>query len=226
VSVSTLLAELRTNLLAGAISYTSSSAANDVYEGFLFSLVVATARDCRATVEYRTIDGRPTTNLVFRTSPGRIYSNAQGYTHAHIQFGSNAPAIEAHIGVLVKGASGVEHECDVLVLDALEANASRNSAVSPRASKCILAVECKYYLSRLPLGAARGFAGLKRDLAKPKLIFASNNTSNSVNKYLNHHSFTTEFSAVPGTREVDYLRSHIREAFKTHVSRYDPSFGI
>jgi hypothetical protein len=41
--VDDLLLELRTHLGA-AVSYTMASAANDVYEGFLFSLVVATAR--------------------------------------------------------------------------------------------------------------------------------------------------------------------------------------
>jgi hypothetical protein len=225
-SINTLLAEIRTHLQAGAISYSSASAANDVYEGFLFALIIATARDSNATISYENVHGTPTTDLIFRTNPGRIYSTAHDYTHAIIRFGPNVPTLEAHVGVFVKGTSGVQHECDVAVVDALEAQACRNTGVPPRASKCLLAVECKYYLSTLPLGVARGFAGLKRDFAKPKLIFASNNTSDRVNTYLNHHNLIQEFRAIPGSREVIHLRTHIREAFKSHVSHYDPSFNI
>lgn len=221
-----LLRELRSLLQAGAISYHSSSAANDVYEGFLFSLVVATARDSGASVRYENVRGNSVNDLVFRTSPGRLYSTAQDYTHAVIQFGNQAPLLEAHVGVQVQGNSGVEHECDVLVLTEEEAKVCRQVRASPRTKQCVLAIECKYYLSNLPLGVARGFAGLKADLGQTYTIFAANTTSNSVKKYLSHRKLTQEFRAVPGAKEVEHLRTHIREAFKSHVSRHDPSFDI
>ena len=212
VTTSDLLKELRTLLSAGAVSYNSSSAANDVYEGFLFSLVVATARDSNAAVRYETVRGVPASNLIFRTSPGRLYSTAQEYTHAVIRFGTSAPVLEAHIGVLVQGVSGVEHECDVVVLDADEARVCRQVRASPRSRRCLLAIECKYYLASLPLGLARGFAGLKDDLGRADVIFAANTGSNSVKKYLDHRRLTREFQAIPGSREVEHLRTHMGAA--------------
>ncbi|SRR5712691_2458782 len=114
--VDDLLRELRTHLGA-AVSYTTASAANDIYEGFLFSLVVATARKSGAVIRYEDVRGNKARNLTFRTSPGQLYSTRQDYTYAVIEFG-RAPALEVHVGVKVQGTSGVEHECDVLVLDA------------------------------------------------------------------------------------------------------------
>lgn len=164
--------------------------------------------------------------LVFPTTPIRIHWDAQDYVHAVISFGPSIPELEAHIGVRVEGTSGVEHECDVLVLEASEARNCRSGLRSPKASKCVLAVECKYYLSHLPLGVARSFAGLKKDLAKPELIFASDNNSGSVNAYFNKHSYTRELGAGPRSREADHLRSHIRNGFRTHVATHDPGYPI
>jgi hypothetical protein len=223
---SDLLEELRTLLEAGAISYNSATAANDLYEGYLFSLVIATARDSNADIHFENVHGARVNDLIFRTTPGRLYSTAHDYTHAVIQFGQRAPVLEAHVGVLVQGSSGVEHECDVVVLEAGEARVCRQVRASPRARKCVLAIECKYYLANLPLGVARGFAGLKDDLGQTHAIFAANATSNSVKKYLSHRKLTQEFGAVPGARETEHLRSHIREAFKAYVSRHDPAFDI
>jgi hypothetical protein len=221
-----LLEELRALLLVGAVSYDSASAANDVYEGYIFSLVVATARASRATVHFESVRGDRVNEVVFRTSPGRLYSTAQNYTHAVIRFGQVAPALEAHVGVLVQGNSGVEHECDVLVLEAEEARTCRQVRASPRTRACVLTIECKYYLAHLPLGMARNFAGLKDDLGQTHTIFAANITSNSVKKYLNHRKLTQESDGVPGSAAVNHLRSHIREAFKAHVNKSDPGFGI
>jgi hypothetical protein len=156
-AVDDLLRELRNHLRA-AVSYTTASAANDVYEGFLFSLVVATARRYGAVIRYEDVMGRKTRSLTFRTSPGRLYSTRQNYTHAVIEFGQ-APALEVHVGVKVQGSSGVEHECDVVVVDADEASLCRRERTSPRAYKCLIAIECKYY-------AAQGVQGLIREAFK------------------------------------------------------------
>jgi hypothetical protein len=156
------------------------------------TLVVATARGCIAAVHYENVHGARVNDLIFRTSPGRLYSTAQDYTHAVIQFGPRTPLLEAHIGVMVQGNSGVRHECDVVVLDSDEARTCRQVGASPRSRKCILAIECKYYLTSLPLGVARGFAGLKDDLGQTRVIFSANTTSDKVRKYLAHHRLTQE----------------------------------
>jgi hypothetical protein len=155
--VDDLLRDLRGHLGA-SVSYTTASAANDVYEGFLFSLVVATARRSGAAIHYEDVRGNKTHSLVFRTSPGRIYSTRNNYTHAVVEFGT-APTLETHVGIFVQGSSGVEHECDVAVLDADEAALCRREKTTPRASKCLLAIECKYVLREAAERAA-GMAAL------------------------------------------------------------------
>jgi len=70
------------------VSYSTASEANDVYEGFLFSLVVATARKSGAAVHYEDVTGSKTHSLVFRTSPGRLWSARHNYTYAVVEFGT------------------------------------------------------------------------------------------------------------------------------------------
>lgn len=178
-----LLRELRTHLGA-AVSYTTASQANDIYEGFLFSLVVATARKSGAVIRYEDVRDNRANGLIFRTSPGRLYSTRRNYTHAVVEFGI-APPLEVHVGVKVEGSSGVEHECDVMAVDAEEAALCRREKTSPRATKCLLVIECKYYTAHLPLGQARGFAGLSADMGtRAHPIFVANIGSGNVTKYL------------------------------------------
>ena len=103
--VDDLLIELQNHLQA-AVSYSTASEANDIYEGFAFSLVVATARKSGAAVHYEDVTGSKTHSLVFRTRPGRLWSTRHNYTHAVVEFGT-APALEVHVGVYVQGSSGV-----------------------------------------------------------------------------------------------------------------------
>lgn len=83
-------------------------------------------------------------NLVFRTSPGMLYSVTQPYTHAVISF-RDCPPLEAHVGVRVQGKSGILHECDVLILSVAKADLSRCNEVAPRGTRSLIAIECKYY---------------------------------------------------------------------------------
>jgi hypothetical protein len=143
-----------------------------------------------------------------------------------ITFG-RAPIVEAHVGVQVQGASGVLHECDVVVLEADEAELCRRKRVNPRASRCLLAIECKYYASDLKLGLARGFAGLSADLGSHvHPVFVANVASDSVTKYLTGRKLRRELNVVPGAPEIDGVQHLIREAFKVHVGKGDPSYRI
>lgn len=224
-SVNDLLRELRVHLGTG-VSYSTASQANDVYEGFLFSLVVATARRSGAAIHYEDVRGTKTHSLVFRTSPGRLYSTTHNYTHAVVTFG-RAPTLEVHLGVQVQGGSGVLHECDVIVLDADEAALCRRERTSPRAAKCLLAIECKYYTAHLKLGQARGFAGLSADMgSRMHPLFVANIASDSVTKYLTGRKLRRELNVVPGSPEIDGVQHLIREAFKAHVGKSDPAYRI
>jgi hypothetical protein len=143
-----LLADVQ-NALSAAITpnLTSASRGDDLYEAYVWSAVVQAARNKGATVIFKTVSNRVVTSeFYFRTSPCEIWWDAYDYCHAEISF-TNCPLLEAHVGIYVAGRSKVRHECDVAVLLKSEADICRWSRVLPRASKVLLAVECKYYVS-------------------------------------------------------------------------------
>jgi hypothetical protein len=213
-----LLEEVRSLLRTTVTPYTNAAEAHDIYEAYLFALTVSVARDSRANIDYVTVDGTPTTNLVFRTSPGMIYSTILPYTHAVIEF-PGVPPLEAHIGVRVQGRSRVLHECDVLVLSQEEADRARVQQVAPRGGHSLLAIECKFYTSTLNLGLARGFEGLHADLGTRRTLFVANLNAVRVARYLNHRRRSWEQTVRPGAQQVNHVESLIREAFKDHCVR-------
>src|SRR6185437_4147296 len=79
-------------------SYNSSSAACDVYEGYTFGIVLRAASATGASITYRDRYGKEVNKLLFRTSPGMLYSEAHPYTHAEVAF-QDCPPLEVHIGV-------------------------------------------------------------------------------------------------------------------------------
>jgi hypothetical protein len=177
-----LLANIQ-NVLSAAItpSLTSGSRGDDLYEAYVWSVVIEAARNKGATVEFRTVSDRAVTkDFYFRTSPCEIWWNAREYCHAEISF-PNCPLLEAHVGIYVSGRSKVRHECDVAVLFKDEADICRWRQVLPRAGKVILAVECKYYVnSILGLGLARAFLGLRDEIQRNNRFFIATSHSPSV----------------------------------------------
>ncbi|MGW0885184.1 hypothetical protein [Streptomyces sp. NPDC002671] len=224
-TVDHLVNEIKNLLETGAVSYDSASKPSDVYEGFIFSLIVAAASRHGATVTYEDVYGAKTSSLVFRTGPGHLYS--QPFTHAVIEF-DGAPALEVHLGVYVTGASGVLHECDVLVLPAEEAPLSRAQGIAPRGSQCVLIVECKYYVSNLGIGLARNFEGLRADIRTQNELFVSNTRSSSIVRYLDTRKRGFEPDVVPNSPQAaaGYLQAEIRKTFKSYLSKHVPSTVI
>jgi hypothetical protein len=221
-----LIEEIESLLSGVRLPYTSASRGDDVYEGYVFSLVVATALERGAGVHYVTSTGIRTNDLLFRAGPGHLYTTDREFTHAVIKF-ERTPTLEAHVGVRVSGTSGVLHECDVLVLPAEEARISRANGVAPRGSRCLLAIECKYYVAtRLDLGLARNFEGLQADLKSKGAIFVANLDSHSVRKYLGSRRREYEHNVSPGTYEADALRQTVRRAFRGYVSEFSPSTRV
>jgi hypothetical protein len=220
--VDELVAEIQNMLATNSISYHSASAVWDVYEGFIFSLVVDTASRNGAKVTYRNVKGVVVSDLVFRTSPGQLYSDSKLYTHAVVEF-EGAPLLEVHVGVRVQGTSGVLHECDVLVLPSAEAEFSRAEQVAPQGSQCVLIVECKYYTSGLDIGQARKFEGLRADVRTQAELFVSNIGSSSVVRYLAARNRAFERDVVPNTQQVIHVQAEIRNAFKRYLSKKAPS---
>ncbi len=224
-SVNLLIGEIKNLLASGAVSYHAASAASDVYEGFVFSLIVATASRHGATVSYENVHGAKATGLVFRTGPGQLYGDSQPFTHAVVEF-AGAPALEVHLGVYVQGTSGVLHECDVLVLPAEEAAISRAQKIAPRGSASLLIVECKYYVSSMPIGLARNFEGLRADIRTQSELFVSNTGSSSIVRYLDARHREYEREVVPGSPQAGYLQGELRKVFKSYLSKHAPSTVI
>jgi hypothetical protein len=216
-AIDDLIAELRNSVGNRAVSYNSASAAWDVYEGYAFALVIQAAVAAGGRVHYEDRHGAQVSNLVFRTSPGMLYSTAHPYTHAVIRF-RGCPPLEAHVGVRVQGRSGVLHECDVLVLSMAEAELSRSRLVAPRGTRSLIAIECKYYAGHLSLHLARGFHGLHADLGVKNPYFIANLHTQRIERYLTTLGRNWENGVIPNSREATFFVGQLREAFKKYQS--------
>ena len=217
---STVLVAEISKILGGALTsnYSAASAANDVFEGYTFAIAVEAARTVGASVAYETHDGTLTRNLVFRTSPGDIFSTARKYTHALVEF-SKCPPLEIHIGVKVSGKSKVLHECDVAVIERHEAKVCRSSKVHPRASKVLIAAECKFYSSTLPLGLARGYLGLAEELTKKNRLLVTNTISDNAAKMVAYHQAGWQFDlSAPSASAANELQGKFVDALRNYIA--------
>src|SRR5262249_22823494 len=92
------------------------------------------------------------------------------------------------------------HECDVAVLSKAECDRSRSGGVLPRSRALILAIEAKYYASRLPLHLGRGFLGLDREFRGTSVVLATNVASDHVVSLILHHNSEAQDQVLPGTQ--------------------------
>ncbi len=216
-----LLAAIQASLGATITSgFATTSAASDIFEAYIFSIVLDAARVEGASISFRDSFGATPATLTFRTSPGFIFSKTQPYTHAIISF-SGKPLLEAHLGIRVSGKSGVLHECDVAVLLQLEAETCRLNSVSPRSSKLIIGVECKFYATNIPLGLTREFIGLQTDLSAQNCFFVINTFSDSAEKLLAKRKKICVPNATPGsTVNIERLRNLFQTAFTNFKAMY------
>ncbi len=214
-----LLAEIQATMTSSVSpSLTPESNSSDIYEAYVFSLVLRAALAEDATIEYCDIHGNLPTEFVFRTSPGYLYSTVQNYCHAVISF-AGKPPLEAHLGVRVAGKSKVLHECDVAVLYQSEADACRSQQVVPRCSKVLIAIECKFYAADLPLILARSFLGLQDDLAVKDSFMVYNTSSSSSEQLLTERRRGWEHLCVPSNaHKVDRIHHSLIQAFKKFKS--------
>lgn len=204
------------NILRTAPPYAAGGAASasDVFEVYVFALAIDAIRREGASVLYLSRNGLPAQSLIFRTSPGAIYSSANAYTYAQIQF-PGCPALEAHLGILVEGKSGVVHECDVAVLYKAEADTCRLEQVHPRHSKVLLAVECKFYSTNLGIDLARSFLGLTEEIQQANRYFVANTSSQSVERMLSQHYRDWETEVIPSNnKNQQRLRALFENTFK------------
>jgi hypothetical protein len=199
-----------------------ASQGDDLYEAYVWSIVLDAARNKGATITFKDINGNTVGgSFHFRTSPCEIWWNAHDYCHAELAF-AGCPLLEAHVGIYVAGRSMVRHECDVAVLHKTEADVCRLRHVLPRASKVVLAVECKYYMNSTPgLGLGRAFLGLRDEIQKNNRFFAATSHSSSVDKLLSKHTRDYELQFSPVTpHNVGVMRGSFEQVFASFKAQH------
>lgn len=215
-----LIAEIG-SLLGPSINpqLTTKDALSDLYEAYIFALLVRAAREEKAKTEFRSVTGVSVTDLVFRKSPGFLNSTRHPYTHARIDVDSNRGALEAHVGVRTAGKSGVLHECDVLIISHSEAERCRRLGLAPRSHALLLAVEAKFYTTALPLAEARGFVGLRSDLSAHDSAMVANVPAPESSRFLSARTGYHETELVPASGAVDRFVGRVRMALAYHRRR-------
>ena len=217
-----LLAQIQ-SLLSAALtpSLTLSSQGDDLYEAYIWSVIVKAARNRGAMIQFKNRNGTLATGIFeFRTSPGEIWWSSRNYCHAEIAF-PNCPELEAHVGIYVAGRSDVRHECDVAVLYKSEADVCRSRQVLPRASKTVLSVEAKYYVNSTPgLALGRAFLGLRDEILKTNRFFIATSHSTSISKLIAKHTrdYDLEFSPV-NPAKVDMMRGVFEKVFESFIAQ-------
>ena len=214
-----LLATIRSAITPLPPSLNNSSHGSDLFEAYILTLIVQAARLEGGSVAYETVDETTPTQFYFRTSPGHIYSRLHPYTHAVIDFGVRPP-VEAHLGILVAGKSGVLHECDVAVLDRAEAQECRRNRTEPRSRTLTVSAEAKFYTTALGLNLARSFVGLISDLSVSFPCFVANTTSVSAMRLLAARRDRHWYDHVMvGQSSTDNLRSFFATAFHHYKAK-------
>lgn len=208
-----LLNEIR-QVLGSAVSpnLTAKSKGYDLYEAYLFSLIVRAALRSGAQVRFENRDRSTPTTFMFRTSPGEIASG--NYSHAVLSF-TRKPQLETHVGIYVSGVSKIPHEADVCVLlrdEAVFCRASR-LRVFPRYSSLELAAECKFYVSSgIGVALGRGFMGLSKDFSSRQHFFVMSREAMRVKALLAHHKQHWATSIVSGST---FALSRLIASFET-----------
>lgn len=206
--------------LAGHSPVISSGAANDAFEIYTLTLVLRAAKEEGATISFSTRNelSKPS-RLIFRTSPGNIYSSTKDYAHAIITF-PNDLVYEAHIGVYVEGLAKVLHECDVSVIKSSEARFCRRNEVHPKKHDVLLTAECKFYTGKLGISLGREFLGLTTDLGATGRFMVSNSNGRSVDRVLAHHERKRHFSLSPLNKDSEAQTvAQFRDVFRNIKSK-------
>lgn len=210
--------------LGGAIApnLTTASKGYDLFEAYVFTLVLDAADRQGASIAFENDSGTPVSTFQFRTSPGQL--GRGNYSHARLNFGPRKPELEVHVGVYLAGVSKVAHEADVAVILRDEAQLSRATGALPRYSSLILAAECKFYQSAVGgavgVGLGRGFLGLNVDLANRIVFFVMTRGSGNVAGLLAHHKKRWDASIVPSSpNDVNRLVSEFETVFRDFKAR-------
>jgi hypothetical protein len=207
-------------------SFGTATHVADIYEAYIFSLVIRAAINEGAVPEqggclmFHDPNDQPTSDLLFRRSPGQIYASTQAYTHAVVAF-FGKPALEVHVGIKVMGRLKVARECDIAVLYRDRAIACRAQRRIPKASEIVMAIECKH-IENLDLDAASEFLGLTSDLrVKEAWFFVASGDSDGVARMLANDRKEWHHNVVPGaSNNVNRLIYALQNSFKNFKAKH------
>ena len=193
-----------------------TAAPGDIFEVYIFGLVLEAARREQATIAYENVTGPFQGVITFRTSPGRIWSTAEPYTHAILQFPNKSP-LELHLGIYLEGKSGRMHEADVVVLPRTEAITCRGAQAYPKAARSLCTIECKCYDEPLGINLGRSFIGLSAEFGKERAFFVTNQSEGTIARLLDEHKRKWEHSIVPpSVFNISRLVGSIQTVFKSY----------
>jgi hypothetical protein len=226
---------MRTLASPGSPSLTLASAADDMFEVFIFYIVLAEAINAGARVWLRLSSvGHPPT-VTFRTSPGCITAN-DTFTYALLDFtglGGRPPykiPLEVHVGVFVAARSKhYEAEYDVCALLASEVDKCRRNVGGgqtrfrnrlPESSKAKFAIECKYRRRDLGTMATRALIGLKRETQAEQIYYVINTPAESVGRRVMscaESGARWEPNIYPGSLALRRLRGVLYQTFTDYI---------
>jgi hypothetical protein len=198
------------------------TAGNDLYEAYLFGLVMRAA--CREGFSITLADAAGAATVFrLRRAPGRLPSDGSPgplFTHALLVCPLRPP-LELHTGVRVVGKSKVPHEADVLLLPQADADRCRGLNSDPRGSDAVLLIEAKYYTRPVGLNTGREFLGLSSEVsAKNKVFVATLAGESVVNLFAGRTpAVVHDIGVLPRRPAEDSLLSFIQRALRNYRSR-------
>lgn len=212
---SNLLSTIQTAFGAAvSLGYDSSTAAHDIYEGYVLALLLQAAVNKGWTVQCRDGKGKPTSQVIFRLGPGRLPSG--NFTHVHLTKAGKVE-LEAHIGAKVIGkaphvvalnkkSTNVAHEFDLLVLPSTVADGCRLLGTDPAHGDIVIHAEAKFYGGNLPLILGRAAVGLAAecDLAG-KSILVTNRNGATIQDLIQHYNIDFRFLVTPSGKGESHL---------------------
>lgn len=187
---------------------------NDYYEAYLWAETVAIARSEHWTVTFVNA-GAKNDEFKFRMGPGRLNSSVK-YTYANLSDSTGRREGELHLGVRVRGLSGILHEFDVVALTRLGASIARKSKKDPSHDITRLHIEAKFHKNDLSLGVGRSLVGLKVECPSVHPFLVSRAAgSQKLRDLIKHYHGSYVHAAFPTGSGVAYLHTCLKTALGT-----------
>lgn len=187
------------------------------FEAYVFSLCLLAVKKAGGTAVLKGIKtGINPTVVIFRGSPGQMWSDAQDFCFLSCEL--NGKNFEVHVDVTYEGQTGANHEIDVSICSGKHAEQVRKNKRAPRTNKpLIAAMECKFYDSTPGVALVRTFVGMLRDCtANPFNAFIANKTTSGIEKFLSRgwaNSFTdlSPLNKAAEDRFINNLEQSLRQ---------------